>query len=80
MHSFTLDDLVQYLYNESSAEKKAAIKLALEKDWELCEKYEVVTSAQKRLETLSLSSPRKKAVDSILLYGEKSVKELTAES
>jgi hypothetical protein len=80
MHSFTLEDLVQYTYNEASTEKKEAIKLALETDWELREKYEVITSAQKRLETLSLSSPRKKAVDKILLYGLKSEKELTTES
>jgi hypothetical protein len=80
MHSFTLEDLVQYMYHETSSEKKAAIKIALETDWELREKYEVITSAQKRLETLNLSSPRKKAVDKILLYAEKSVKELTAES
>jgi hypothetical protein len=80
MHSFTLDDLVQYMYNESSAEKKAAIQLALETDWELREKYEVISSAQKRLAALNLSSPRKKAVDEILLYAENSVKELTAES
>jgi hypothetical protein len=80
MHSFTLDDLVQYMYNEASTEKKSAIKLALESDWELREKYEVISSAQKRLETLGLSSPRKKAVDKIILYAEKSVKELTAES
>jgi len=80
MHSFTLEDLVQYMYNESSTEKKAAITIALETDWELREKYEVISSAQKRLETLNLSSPRKKAVDTILLYAEKSVKELTPES
>jgi hypothetical protein len=80
MHSFTLEDMVQYMYHEASAEKKAAITIALQTDWDLREKYEVITSAQKRLETLTLSSPRKKAIDNILLYAEKPVKELTAES
>ena len=80
MHNFTLEDLVQYTYNEASQEKATAIKIALQTDWELCEKYEVITSAQKRLETLDLSSPRKKAIDEILLYAEKTAKELTAES
>jgi len=61
MHSFTLEDLVQYAYQEASTEKRAAIKLALETDWELREKYEVIASAQKRLETLSLFAPRKKS-------------------
>jgi len=78
MHSFTLEDLVQYMYNETSAEKTTAIKAALEADYDLREKYDVIVSAQKRLETLNLSSPRKKAIDEILLYA--SAKELTAES
>ena len=79
MHSFTLEDLVQYLYNETSQPKAAAIKTALETDWELREKYEVIAAAQKRLQTLRLVSPRKKAIDEILIYAEKSAKELTAE-
>jgi hypothetical protein len=79
MHSFTPEDLVQYMYKEVSPTKKAAIKVALEADWELRERYEVIISAQKRLEALSLSSPRKKAIDEILRYAEKSIKELTPE-
>lgn len=78
MHSFTLEDLVQYMYNETSAEKAIAIKAALESDYDFREKYDVIVAAQKRLETLQLSSPRKKAIDEILLYA--SAKELTAES
>jgi hypothetical protein len=80
MYNFTPEDLVQYTYNESSIEKAAAIKAALQTDWELREKYEVIISAQKRLETLNLSSPRKKAIDRILIYAEKMAKELTTES
>jgi len=79
MHSFTLEDLIQYAYQDASTEKKEAIRTALETDWELREKYAVITSAQKRLETLSLFAPRKKAVDEIIRYAQKSVKELTAE-
>ena len=79
MHSFTPEDLLQYLYKETSTEKTAAIKSALETDWNLREKFEVITSAQERLEKLSLS-PRKKAVDKILHYSERSVSELTSEA
>jgi hypothetical protein len=79
MHSFTLEELVQYMYKESSPEKTAAIKDALETDWSLREKYEVITSAQKRLQTLSLSSPRKKAIDEILTYAKRSPEEITTE-
>lgn len=78
MHSFTPEDLLQYLYKETSPEKTFAIAAALESDWSLREKLEVITSAQQRLEKLNLS-PRKKAVDNILKYAAKSVKEITTE-
>lgn len=78
MHSFTPEDLLQYLYKETSPEKTLAIKTALENDWSLQEKLEVIKSAQQRLEKLSLS-PRKKAVDNILKYAEKSVKAISTE-
>jgi hypothetical protein len=78
MHSFTPEDLLQYLYKETSPEKTLAIRAALETDWGLQEKLEVIKSAQQRLEHLSLS-PRKKAVDNIMKYAEKSVKEITTE-
>lgn len=76
MHSFTPEDLVLYLYKETSHEKSAAIKAALEADWSFREQYEVITSAYKGLEKLSLS-PRKIAVDNILNYAERSVTELS---
>ncbi len=72
MHSFTPEDLIQYVYNETSTQKSAAIKVALEADWNLREQYEEIVSAQKSLEKL-IFSPRKKAVDNILAYAEKSV-------
>ena len=78
MHSFTSEDLVQYIYNETSTQKSAAIKVALETDWNLREKYDEIMSAHKCLEKVTLS-PRKKAVDKILAYAEKSVRHLTTE-
>ena len=77
MHNFTLEDLVQYYYNETSLQKTAEIKDALEKDWSLREKLGVITSAQKRLELLKLS-PRKKTIENILNYDKKQVKEFSA--
>ncbi len=76
MHSFTPEDLLQYLYKETSIEKTAAIKAAIESDWSLREKLEVISSGLKRLETIKLS-PRKKTIDNILNYAEKAVEELT---
>ena len=72
MHSFTPDDLIQYVYNETSSQKTAAIKAALQTDWSLREKYDEIISAQNCLEKVSFS-PRKMVVDRILDYAEKSV-------
>ena len=76
MHSFTQEDLVQYLYGETSIQKTAAIKVALETDWNLREQFEVLSSAHQSLEKIALS-PRKKAIDFILDYANKPVKEFT---
>jgi hypothetical protein len=75
MHNFTPDDLVQYLYKETTDEKAFAIKTALETDYSLKEMYDVIVSGHKRLEALKLS-PRKEAVDKILRYAQKSMTEL----
>ena len=75
MHNFTPEDLVQHLYKETSPEKSTAIMAALETDWSLREMYNVIVSAQKRLEALQLS-PREEAVNKILRYAEKANAEL----
>ena len=65
MHSFKQEDLLLYIYGETSNEQTKAISLALEADWDLREKYNELVAAQQGLEPVSLS-PRKKAVDFIL--------------
>ena len=72
MHNFTPEDLVQYLYKETSPEQTAEIMAALENDWSLREKLEVIMAAQKRLEPLTLS-PSQQTIDNILAYAEKSI-------
>lgn len=76
MHNFTPDDLLQYLYHETSPEKTAEIKAALDTDWALREKFEVISSAQQRLEALKMS-PSQQTIDNILAYAEKAIGELT---
>lgn len=76
MHNFTPEDLLQYLYKETSTDKTAQIKAALETDWNLREQLEVITAAHGRLEPLKLS-PGQKTIENILAYAEKSVNELT---
>lgn len=76
MHSFTTEDLLQYLYKETSHARTAAIKAALESDWGLREKFEELETASKKLEPLLLS-PREQTIDFILNYAEKPEEELT---
>jgi hypothetical protein len=75
MHNFTPEDLLEFAYDESSSEKAAAIKAALEHDWSLREKLELIISAKKELETLSFS-PRPNAIEKIMSHAEKSAVEL----
>ncbi len=76
MHNFTPEDLLLYLYNETSPAQTAEIKAALETDWSLREKFEVITSAQQKLEALKMS-PSQQTVDNILNYAEKAIGELS---
>jgi hypothetical protein len=67
MSNFTLEDLVQYLYKEASELKIAAIRVALETDWDLREAFEKISSGQKNLEEIHLS-PRDEVIDKILQH------------
>jgi hypothetical protein len=51
---FTEDDLILYIYNELSGEKKFAVKLALEQDAELYTTYNRLLQVVNGLDTLSL--------------------------
>ena len=75
MHKITPEDLVQYMYSETSKEKSAAIEAALETDWSLREMFDVIVSAKKRLEAFTLS-PREESVNNILRHAEKTISEL----
>lgn len=75
MHSFTQEDLIQYMYAETSHDKTMAIQQALNTDWKLREEYEALASAKKGLEKVSLS-PRKKALDFITNYAGSPVNEV----
>lgn len=72
MHSFMQEDLLSYIYGESSNEQSNAIRAALETDWILKEKYQELVEAKNELTDLKLS-PRKEALDFILNYASKTV-------
>ncbi|MEI8053988.1 MAG: hypothetical protein WCH52_09605 [Bacteroidota bacterium] len=76
MYSFTSEDLLQYLYGETSTAKTAAIKTALQNDWSLQEKLALLNTSKMELDTLKFS-PSITSINNILKYAEKAVEELT---
>ncbi|MGV3657392.1 MAG: hypothetical protein ACO1NX_05540 [Chitinophagaceae bacterium] len=75
MNNYTPEDLLLYLYNETSAEATAAIEKALESDWTLREKLAVLKASRKRLDTL-VESPRTEVVLNIMRYAAATQKEI----
>jgi hypothetical protein len=76
MHNFTPEDLLQYLYKETSPAQSVAITAALDSDWSLREQFEELTTAQNELQTLRFS-PSRQTIDNILRYAEKAMSELS---
>ena len=64
---FTPEDLLRYLYNEISPEKKMAIEAALLEDWTLREKLEVLQDSAGNLEKIT-ESPRAEVILRVLNY------------
>jgi hypothetical protein len=67
MTHFAPEDLLQFLYKETSPETTAAILAALEHDWTLREKLAVLKAAHDRLQAL-VEVPRTESVLNILRY------------
>ncbi|HEU4609602.1 MAG TPA: hypothetical protein VFS31_15900 [Chitinophagaceae bacterium] len=67
---FTPEELIQYLYKETSPEKTAAIETALQDDWTLREKLEVLSTSALSLDRI-LESPRAEVVLNVLNYARK---------
>lgn len=65
MTNFTPEDLLLYLYNETHAKKRAAIEVALEKDWTLREKLTVLKASMQRLDKI-ITTPRTEVVLNVL--------------
>lgn len=67
MDIYTPENMIRYLYNETSPEESAAMRLALESDWTLREKFEVLKNAIDGLNTIH-RSPRPSVIQSLLQY------------
>ena len=70
MHNYSPEELIQYLYKETTPETTAAIEQALEQDWTLREKLTVLKTSMERLSSIT-QSPRTETVLAILKYASK---------
>ena len=71
MTKITPEDLVRYLYEETSGRKAETIRIALQTDWDLRESYEKLVISEQNLDNIELSSPRPETVNKILEYASK---------
>ena len=67
---FTPEDLLRYLYKETSPAMNAAIEAALEEDWTLREKLEVLKASARNLDKI-VESPRTEVILNIMQYARK---------
>ncbi|MGQ0739095.1 MAG: hypothetical protein ACT4OJ_08570 [Bacteroidota bacterium] len=65
MTNFTPEDLLLYLYKETSDQQTTAIEAALQKDWTLREKLNVLKASMQRLDKLTVV-PRTEVVLNVL--------------
>ena len=67
MHNYSPEDLILYLYKETTQEATAAIEKALEEDWTLREKLTVLKTSMERLNSITVS-PRTEVILNILRH------------
>jgi hypothetical protein len=65
MHNYSPEDLILYLYKETSPDATAAIEKALEEDWTLREKLNVLKTSMERLNSITVS-PRTEVILNVL--------------
>ena len=75
MRNFTPEDLLLYLYKESSPQLTAAITQALQLDWTLREKFNVLKTSMLGLDKIQ-QSPRTEAILNILNYAREKSSEM----
>ncbi len=68
MTNFTTEDLLMFLYDELSPKRRKQIEEALQQNWALREKLQVLKEAAARLSNCKLKSPTEKSVNLLLNY------------
>jgi hypothetical protein len=81
MPLFTPEDLLRYLYKESSPELTAAIQLALTENWTLREQMEDIQASVNQLDIeRDVVAPRMEVVQRVLQYARDTAIEATSRS
>lgn len=70
MHNFTPEDLLLYLYKETTPQATTAIEKALQEDWTLREKLAVLKTSMERLNSITVS-PRTEIILNVLRHARK---------
>jgi hypothetical protein len=73
MYDYSPEDLILYLYKETSPQTTAAIEEALQKDWTLREKLAVIKTSMERLNAITVS-PRTEVILNVLRYASQTEK------
>ncbi len=68
MPNFTTEDLLLYIYDELEPKQSDLLNLALQTDWALKQKYQILREANEKLFKIKLLSPRNKSITSIVKY------------
>lgn len=72
MQLFTQEDLLRYVYGETTPETTTAITEAIQNDWQLKEEYQQMMLVKSQLDTVRLS-PSRRTIDAIMDYAQKAV-------
>jgi hypothetical protein len=75
MHALTSEDLLLFIYGETTSEQSINIKTALENDWKLQEEYKTLLTEIGQLDEINFS-PSTKAIESILEYSKKNLEQI----
>ena len=79
MTLFTPEDLLRYLYKESSPELTAAIQVALHENWALREQMEELQTSVNQLDIeKQIFAPRMEVVERVLQYARNTAIEATS--
>jgi hypothetical protein len=74
MTKFTPEDLLLYLYKETTPRQTAAIEKALKADWTLNEKLKVLKTSMQRLDKIT-EAPRTEVVLNVLNHARENTPE-----